>query len=83
MKQLLALLLVTPLAACGVDESAIKPWVKQHFPGATYECMSVDSDGDGYVSCTVFPPDDKPVPIECSAVMTPLTQGCRIARVGR
>ena len=50
MKQLLALLLVTSLAACGVDESAIKPWVKQHFPGATYECMSGDSDGDGYVS---------------------------------
>lgn len=35
-------------------------------PGATeVECMSYDTDNDGYVSCTIFRADAEPLFLEC------------------
>jgi hypothetical protein len=43
-------------------------------------CARVDSDGDGYVSCTIND-NGKLIPIECAAMVT-LNKGCRMQRAG-
>ena len=35
-------------------------------PPRSVECMNVDSDDDGYVTCTVFRVDRDPYPIQCA-----------------
>lgn len=40
----------------------------KNIPGATgVDCNDSDSDGDGYVSCTVFRGDKEPIAISCGA----------------
>ncbi len=55
-------------------------------PGATeVQCTDSDSDGDGYVSCTVFRGSDDPLPIQCGAenwCVSNCAHGCRIAVPG-
>ena len=70
------------LGGCGVDEAGMSRWVTDNFPTGveSVDCMNIDSDQDGYVSCTVFFDDARPpLAIECAAVATPLKDGCRIA----
>lgn len=39
-----------------------------HFKNVTgVECANVDSDHDGYVSCTLFRGSEDPLPIQCGA----------------
>lgn len=47
------------------------------------KCMSQDSDGDGYVSCTVAektPRGSQVHAVECAAALTLGHEGCRVAR---
>ena len=61
------------LAACEtVDASRAQRYADEytakHFSASsTVECARADSDGDGYVSCTVFEKDHDPVSIQCGA----------------
>ncbi len=66
-------------------EKAAKAWATQmglELKGVS--CTSVDSDGDGYVSCSAAvvksDGDIDIIPIECAAALT-LNDGCRAARV--
>ncbi len=58
-----------------------KEFVK-HFPNATgVECNESDSDGDGYVSCTIFRDGDDPLPIACGAenwCVFNCARGCKV-----
>lgn len=51
---------------------------------AGVQCSGTDSDGDGYVSCTVRTVDDKRIPLECGwdRAIAPLGQNtsCREQR---
>lgn len=54
----------------------------QKLPGATghVNCVPRDSDGDGYVSCSVFLKKGPPIGIECLAV--PWRRGgCKVAAI--
>lgn len=56
-----------------------------HVPGASGStCMEIDSDGGGYVSCTVFRESAPPIGIECAArtFLSP-NRGCRMQRSSR
>ncbi len=46
------------------------------FTGVT--CVDMDSDGDGYVSCTVFRTGQDPYPIECAREWS-RNKGCKTA----
>lgn len=46
------------------------------------ECTTYDTDGDGYVSCTVFRKDKDPVAIECARGFS-MNSGCRLQKVAR
>lgn len=64
------------LTACGVGEAknSAKSFASRNFKNHTgVECMSRDSDGDGYASCTIFLPNDA-IAIECATEK--LTTGC-------
>ena len=80
MKKLLVVFALV-LGACGVDEDGAREWVNSNFPDArSFDCVSIDSDDDGYVSCTVFFDGQRdPLAIECAAAFTPLKDGCRLA----
>lgn len=78
-------LLVTVLASCrgvGEAENSAKAFADRRFENSTgVECMERDSDGDGYVSCTIFLPDDA-VGIECATENLHAgcnNSGCRMA----
>jgi prepilin-type N-terminal cleavage/methylation domain-containing protein len=61
-------------------EKEASAFAKNISPDAKVTCVDIDSDGDGYVSCTVFPPEGKPpVAIECASSYSP-NNGCRIAQ---
>lgn len=55
-------------------------------PGAvSVECNDTDSNGDGYVSCTIFRGSRDPVAIQCGAenwCVTNCASGCRLAVPG-
>lgn len=55
-------------ADVGKAEKAAKEYA-QNVPDATGKvtCVASDSDGDGYVSCTVFRTKGDPVAIECGS----------------
>lgn len=82
------LLIVSSLFAfnCGQGEAldSAKSFARQHFPNYTsVNCISgmrADSDGDGYISCTIFTPEG-PEPIECATAHFGGcgNQGCRVA----
>lgn len=59
-------------------------WALQNgIQGASVSCVSFDTDGDGYVSCTVSavkPNGDREIiPIECAARFR-LNSGCRLQK---
>ena len=60
-------------------EKAAGEYAKK-LPGSTGEvsCMRVDSDGDGYVSCSAFMRDGPPVALECLVVWW-RESGCKAA----
>lgn len=41
-------------------------------------CVTYDSDGDGYVSCTIFRSGKDPLPIECARKWS-RNSGCKLA----
>lgn len=43
-------------------------------------CVAQDTDGDGYVSCTVFRKDRDPFAIECASQFT-YNQGCKMPKM--
>lgn len=43
-------------------------------------CAGIDSDGDGYVSCTISKKDGHLLGIECAGAMT-INSGCRIPKL--
>ncbi len=58
-----------------------KVFVKDVSPGALVTCSGGDSDGDGYVSCTVVPQGDKagqPFSIQCAAAYSLQSDGCKL-----
>jgi hypothetical protein len=84
------ILLVIALAACShADADKAKREAQdfmQHIDGATsVECNDTDSDGDGYVSCTVFRKGDDPLPISCGAekwCVANCATGCKYTPLG-
>jgi hypothetical protein len=69
MKKILLLMLVVGSCNADVDKARkeAREFIK-HIPGATdVTCNPSDSDGDGYVSCTVFRGDKDPLAISCGA----------------
>ena len=71
MKKIL-IILVLLLSACDrTDHEAANRAAQEymtHIPHATsVECADQDTDGDGYVTCTVFRGDLEPMPIQCGS----------------
>ena len=52
-------------------------WARNLDPDSKVDCAGGDIDGDGYVSCTVFPPNKAPVAILCGNGW--LVKGCKLA----
>lgn len=77
------------LAGCFGDPEAAKASARQYAKDLGYEvagvsCTGVDSDGDGYVSCTVRLKDPDPsgsslLALECSRGEVTFTSGCKVA----
>jgi hypothetical protein len=42
-------------------------------------CAKMDSDGDGYVSCTIMPTEGPPMMVECTGAWT-YNEGCRLPK---
>jgi hypothetical protein len=64
--------------------SAAKKYAK-NVPDATgnVDCVAKDSDGDGYVSCTIFRKEGDPVAVECGAEKwcgCNCAEGCKAAQ---
>ncbi|HSX22289.1 MAG TPA: hypothetical protein VLE97_05890 [Gaiellaceae bacterium] len=87
MKQLGMLVVLLALAAAchnaDVDEATKEANAyAKHFQNVTsVECNASDSDGDGYVSCTIFRADADPVPIACGAenwCVANCAKGCKM-----
>jgi hypothetical protein len=58
-------------------------WTAKWRPGATVECQTLDTDGNGYVSCTVGTPDGEIDAIECGVNRWYngwRTTGCRLMK---
>lgn len=74
--------------AFGDAPDAARQWARKLGMGevAGVECATVDSDDDGYVSCTVSTrlPDGtvKPYAVECAAAFSLGHDGCRMQRLG-
>lgn len=85
MKKTLLFLLIATVASCrgvGEAENSAKSFADRRFEGHKgVECMDRDTDGDGYVSCTVFMPNDA-IAIECATENLRAgcsSSGCRMA----
>lgn len=82
---MLLLIVLVGVAKCtsgisGLDQSAAekeaKLWAnKMGMVDAAISCVKIDSDGDGYVSCTVLTKEG-PQAIECTGSLT-FNSGCR------
>lgn len=44
------------------------------------QCAGIDSDGDGYVSCSIMTKSEKLLAVECAGALT-INQGCRIPKL--
>jgi type II secretory pathway pseudopilin PulG len=69
----------------GIDKASAEQNARQYagelgVEVAGLSCTGVDTDGDGYVSCTIRGRDGSLTPIECAGRLT-LNSGCRVARV--
>jgi hypothetical protein len=66
-------------------EKQAREWAERNLaPGLTVECARVDSDGDGYISCTVFQRRAdiiEPIAIECARALS-WNDGCRMQKPG-
>ncbi len=55
--------------------------------GSKLACVGVDSDGNGYISCTLIPPGEtRPIGIECSTgyfTTACNNVGCRMSGAAR
>lgn len=83
MRTILTFITITILASCGTGEAetSAKAFAARHFEGHKgIECMTRDSDSDGYVSCTIFLPNEA-VGIECATERLGGcgNSGCRMA----
>lgn len=75
------------ISGCGLTgahkeeaEKQATAWAKQMgLQDAKVSCVSNDTDGDGYVSCTVASAD-KIHSIECTGAMT-INEGCRVPKL--
>lgn len=79
------LLILLPIVALGCTDGGTAQhdadaWIHRQGLNATAECADMDSDGDGYVSCTMVvtdPNGSKHIePLECAGRYT-LNKGCR------
>ena len=69
---------------CGGGESAensARAWAQQMgIEAQSVSCVNMDSDGDGYISCTIAQKANdgtvKPIAIECASLLSP-NKGCR------
>jgi prepilin-type N-terminal cleavage/methylation domain-containing protein len=62
-------------------ESEAAKWAKKmNYDVQGVDCVDLDSDGDGYVSCTIaLKGNPNPVAIECARSMS-LNNGCRLQK---
>ena len=72
MNKILTLLLCLPFAACHNADSSkataeANEFIKHIADATGVSCNDSDSDGDGYVSCTVFRGSKDPLAISCGA----------------
>lgn len=92
MKNVRYLTLALALTACfsiekGYAESQAKEYAQSlGMKGATVNCVNMDTDGDGYVSCTIATPNDGGKvdlqPVECAARQEGCNrnEGCRVPK---
>ncbi len=86
MKTLIKLLALSLIISCGIGKAgdSAKSFADRRFPdNKGIECMTDDTDDDGYVSCTIFMPDEA-IPIECATEQwhsdgCGRNSGCRMA----
>ena len=85
MKKIILFVLISVVASCrgpGKSEASAKSFAERRFENNTgVECLDRDTDGDGYVSCTIFLPNDA-IAIECATenhVLGCSSSGCRMA----
>lgn len=70
------------LCACG-DVEVAKGYARSYASDLGYSvigvaCTGTDSDGDGYISCTVRVKDDEPLILQCaSGSAASFTAGCK------
>lgn len=86
----LFMMFVAAFRGCGIQDASSKAADAKSFAvGLGYDvrgaqCMNRDSDGDGYVSCTVSFADKNGnlsiVPIECASSYT-IGSGCRMQKM--
>lgn len=93
MKNVRYLILAVTLTGCfsiekGYAESQAKQYAQSlGMKGATVNCVNMDTDGDGYVSCTIATPgpDGKMdlQPVECAANQNGCNrnEGCRVPKL--
>lgn len=89
MKNIATFALIAFLASCshsvGDAPKDAKRFAFAHYDNVkSVACMAQDSDGNGYVSCTIFLPDNETAPIECAtgnvfADGCGGNKGCRVA----
>lgn len=72
------------VACTRVDSDKVDTYAQEyakHFPGSTgVECAKSDTDGDGYVTCTVFMGNEEPISIQCGAekwCVANCAEGCK------
>lgn len=62
-------------------ESTARDWAVKlmNIEAPNVSCVAQDTDGDGYVACTVYDPKAaKMIPVECATLFT-FNNGCKIA----
>ena len=74
MRALLAILIVSVIGCADPDwerpSRAVKEFMS-HIPGSVSAvCAKTDTDGDGYVSCTIFRGERDPLYVDCPSPWT-------------
>lgn len=68
---LVAAIVMALLTGCRTDmgeaNRAAAEYVKKIPHSVGWECANIDSDGNGYVACTVFRAEGEPLAIECGS----------------
>lgn len=62
-------------------EAEAREWASSMYPRRDHavSCVGADTDGDGYVSCTVVVDGGDPKPLECAGRWT-WNSGCRVPK---